>query len=112
MCDNADSAEAMISLQLQSAAVLPLTSFESLQAVWTEFLCTLLFIYLATGSVVFGCSTTETSDGTTGTTGSSGGTTGEAHKAYHPAPVAWAAAFSTGIKLHQGHSVSLSRHKH
>ncbi|KAL0025560.1 hypothetical protein WJX79_000263 [Trebouxia sp. C0005] len=46
-----------------------------LKALWTEYLCTLFFLYLAVGSIVFGCSSTEVSGGTSGSTGQSGGTT-------------------------------------
>jgi len=49
----------------------------TVQALWTEYLCTLFFLYLAVGSIVFGCSSTDVSGGTTGSTGSSGGTTGQ-----------------------------------
>ncbi len=49
----------------------------AVQALWTEYLCTLFFLYLAVGSIVFGCSSTEVSGGTSGSTGQSGGTTGQ-----------------------------------
>ena len=49
----------------------------TLQALWTEYLCTLFFLYLAVGSIVFGCSSTDVSGGTSGSTGESGGTTGQ-----------------------------------
>lgn len=49
----------------------------TVQALWTEYLCTLFFLYLALGSIVFGCSSTDVSGGTTGSTGESGGTTGQ-----------------------------------
>ena len=52
------------------------------QACWTEYLCTLLFLYLATGSVIFGCSATDVSGGT-GSTGSSGGSTSESSPLAH-----------------------------
>ena len=51
------------------------TALPRVQAVWAEYLCTLLFLYLTTGSVVFGCSSTSVAAGSE--SGSSGGQTSE-----------------------------------
>ena len=67
------SADSQVDYYRTTQCLVPLAF---LQAVWTEYLCTLFFLYLATGSIVFGCSTTDTSGGTTGTSGSTGGATG------------------------------------
>ena len=44
------------------------------KAIWAEFVCTMLFIYLATGTICFGC---HSSDISTSSTGESGGQSSE-----------------------------------
>ena len=44
------------------------------KAIWAEFVCTMLFLYLATGTICFGC---HSSDISTSSTGESGGQSSE-----------------------------------